>query len=61
MQSGVSADGAETRRLRIKDRMEEFQCTYCPPHRGENSRVHGKKNTRWVNGVRIKRKNKEQK
>lgn len=39
--SGI--DSVETKRLRNKARLEDGQCLYCKPHRGENyGRRHGK-------------------
>ena len=59
MTSGGNTDNVEHRHSVIKRRMEEFQCTYCPPHGGENEGIHGKRHGVWRNRKFIKSKRKE--
>lgn len=53
------SDAYLTRKLRNKDRMDDGQCLYCPPNRGENARKKG--NYRWDNDRQIHRKGKDKK
>lgn len=48
MVSGNGYDKVEYRRRVQKDFSNEFQCTLCKPHRGENDR--GKRHGRWISG-----------
>jgi hypothetical protein len=43
--SGI--DSVETKRLRNKARLEDGQCLYCKPHRGEN---HGRRHGKYLDG-----------
>ena len=59
MTSGGTADNVERRQDVTRRRMAEFQCTFCPPHRGENEGVHGKRHGVWRKRKFIKSKRKE--
>ena len=61
MTSGGNADNREYRLRLNRERANEGQCTYCPPHRGENG-ARCKNKHAWVKRLGwINRKDKEKK
>lgn len=53
-----NADNRANKERVNKDRLDQGDCTHCPPRRGENP---SRRHVRWIDGQPIKRKNKEQK
>lgn len=58
MTGGGNTDNRINRQRVLKHRHDDGQCTYCPPHRGENQNNH---DGRFINGVFVKSKDKDRK
>lgn len=58
MTYGNGNDAYLTRKLRNKALLDEFKCTYCSPHGGEN---HSNRNGRYVDGAFRPAKSKDRK
>lgn len=59
---GGNTDNVKNRQRVLKERLDDGQCTFCPPHQGENYGYHGRVDRRHVgDGVFVPSKSKDRK